>query len=193
MGPYNEELDGSQATVQDEDAELPARPGETHRQSVRLKPTKRRFQDIPTEEKFVFVFAPLVYLSFFSFLGGIINIGWLAFVTGSEDTLKQLVINRVSQWSLVLGVSGLLSGILAGIMHGGYTFGSSRRALALFWGLAWMPMFVILGATIGMAHAWFNIGFWSILPDLKVGMVLGFLIGIVTTIVAANNFLKRPW
>ena len=54
-------------------------------------------------------------------------------------------------------------------------------------------MFVILGATIGMTHAWFNIGFWSILPDLKVGMVLGFLIGIVTTIVAANNFLKRPW
>ena len=143
--------------------------------------------DMTREEKLEGFLAPLFVVGAFALLGGIVHLVWIVFADASGGPLRPALIDRVIRWSIPWACFGFLGGIVGGIKRGGPLSG---LALGVVMGLVWSPFFAVLGAMAATLWTWIDTGFWSLVPDLGVGIAVGALAAIIPAIAVVESCLE---
>ncbi len=140
-----------------------------------------------TGEKIGYFIAIITYPIVFAIFGSEIQLGLIAWRGNIPEFREMLVWGPV----VAFGVGSLL-GLLSAVMHGGVpdlgNQNQNRILTFILWPLTWGVLFAGLGLFLAPLVAWIRIGVLSYLPQLKIGAATGFLVGVVTSIVASRNW-----
>lgn len=143
-----------------------------------------------TGEKIGYFIAMMTYPLVFAIFGSEIHLGLIAW-RGNIPEFREMLM-----WGPVVGFGvGFLLGLLSAVMHGGVSHlgnQNQNRILAfILWPLTWGLAFAGVGLFVAPLVAWIRIGVLSYLPQLKIGAAIGFLVGVVTSLIASRNW-ERP-
>ena len=136
--------------------------------------------------------ACLLHIVLFAFLGCVSNVAWIAFVEGRTQEFAVSVLTPLVRMAVAFSMFGFAAGVVAAILHGPhYEYRYPGRAKPLFWGLFWAVCCAVPGALAGTAVAWFEFGFFSLLPSLTTGLAAGAGVGSVVSIVSWFSLTRR--
>ena len=143
-----------------------------------------------TGEEIGYVIAMITYPIVFAIFGSEIHLGLIAW-RGNIPEFREML-----AWGPVVGFAvGFLLGLLSAVMHGGVPHlgnqNQNRILTFILWPLTWGLLFAGVGLFVAPLVAWIRIGVLSYLPQLKIGAATGFLVGVVTSIIASRNW-ERP-
>ncbi len=143
-----------------------------------------------TGEEIGYFIAMITYPIVFAIFGSEIHLGLIAWRDNIPEFREMLV------WGPVVGFGvGFLMGLLSAVMHGGVShFGNQNQNPILaftLWPLTWGLLFAGVGLFVAPLVVWIRIGVLTYLPQLKIGAATGFLVGVVTSLIASRNW-ERP-
>ncbi len=136
--------------------------------------------------------ACLLHIVLFAFLGCVSNVAWIAFVEGRTQEFALSVLTPLVRMAVAFSMFGFVAGIVAAILHAPcYEYRYAGRAAPLFWGLLWALCCAFPGALAGTAVAWFEFGFFKLLPSLTTGLAAGAGVGSIVSIVTWTSLTRR--
>ena len=136
--------------------------------------------------------ACLLHIVLFAFLGCVSNVAWIAFVEARSQEFAVSVLIPLVRMAVAFSMFGFAAGVVAAILHAPhYEYRHAGRAAPLFWGLLWALCCAIPGALAGTAVAWFEFGFFRLLPSLTTGLAAGAGVGSVVSIMSWFSLTRR--
>ena len=136
--------------------------------------------------------ACLLHVVLFAFLGCVSNVAWIAFVDERTREFAVSVLVPLLRMAVAFSMFGFVAGVVAAILHAPHhEYRYAGRAAPLFWGLLWALCCAIPGAAAGTAVAWFEFGFFKLLPSLTTGLWAGAGVGSVVSIVSWVSLTRR--
>ena len=136
--------------------------------------------------------ACLLHIVLFAFLGCVSNVAWIAFVEGRTQEFAVSVLTPLVRMAVAFSMFGFAAGVVAALLHAPhYEYRYAGRAAPLFWGLLWALCCAVPGAMAGTTVAWFELGFFTLLPSLTTGLAAGAGVGVVVSIVSWISLTRR--